>query len=381
MSQLPIDTPIGLENTELKDQIARELFGSDWGDLSADFQTDLKALETDAFFDVSNIMQWYALTEQNYTDPSDATNGVLPATANEFFKLKWLSRGIRRFRSVEKSQEFEKSQVEPAQQRLLLFMVANFNQSNSYASDDMSINSIRREVLTILVRQRSPAVPPFETMGSIIRSEFVKLWEHRRWNFRVRLKNGTITTDGDLTVPEGNIDDFDGLASKHIVIKGSSGGRFNIIWVDAERFVQLSAHFDGKTGRPRFFSDEDQGTPPHTIFFEPTPDKAYNVFFKMIISAPAFSDDPNSIQGFSKLPIVFRHNLKEVIFAKALSMWGREDIDAKRALDVALGEREAFAGRWEDKGSSRYTARAHNLNAILRNQTSYPFRGAVGQIG
>ena len=332
------------------------------------------------FFDVSNIMQWYALTEQSYTNPSDATDGVLPATANEFFKLKWLSRGIRRFRSAEKSLEFEKSQVEPAQQRLLLFMVANFNQSNSYANDAMSINSIRREVLTILVRQRSPVVPPFETMGSLIRSEFVKLWEHRRWNFRVRLKNASITTDGDLTLPEGDTDTFDGIASKNIVIKGSSGGRFNIVWADAERFAQLSAHFD-KVGRPRFFSDEDHGTPPTAILFKPAPDKAYNVFFKMIVGVPEFSDNPNSTQGFAKLPIVFRHNLKEVVLAKALSMWGREDIDAKRALDNALGEREAFAGRWEDKGSSRYTARAHNLDAILRNQTSYPFRGAMGQIG
>lgn len=380
MSQLPTDTPIGLNNANLRDQIARELFGSDWGDLSAEFVTDLNALETDAFFDVSNIMQWYALTEQSYTDPSDAANGLLPATANEFFKLKWLARGFRRFKSPEKGLEFEKSQVEPALQRLLLFMVANFNQSNSYANDAMSINSIRREVLTILVRQRSPVVPPFETMGALIRSEFVKLWEHRRWNFRVRLKNGSITTDGDLTLPEGDTDTFDGLASKNIVIKGSSGGRFNIVWADAERFAQLSAHFD-KVGRPRFFSDEDQGTPPTSVIFKPTPDKAYNVFFKMIVGVPEFSDDPNSTQGFSKLPIVFRHNLKEVVMAKALSMWGREDIDAKRALDNALGEREAFAGRWEDKGSSRYTARAHNLDKILRNLTSYPFTGAIGQIG
>ena len=240
------------------------------------------------------------------------------------------------------------------------------------------MNSLLRSVIGILIRQRTPVIPPFMEGQRTVRDEFVKLWEGRRWAFRLRMKKMTITTDGELLNPAGDTDKFDGLASKNIVLLTSNNQRYRLDWVDATRAASISAFYDGKTGRPRFFFDEDRGT-IQGIHFWPKPDKTYDAFAGIIIGPPPFLTSANVKDAFAQLPVPFRAHLRDKIIARLLSDFGREDVDAARALRNVEREERALARAWDYKGSSRYNARGHHHLAYLNDTMSYRGNFIFGQ--
>jgi len=258
------------------------------------------------------------------------------------------------------------------------------------ASDEMTLNTIRRYVIAILVRQRTPVIPPFNQAHQIIRAEFVKLWNAKRWSFRVRHKRLTIdsATNG-ITLAAGDTDTIDGIASKHMTIRTSNGSRRKIVWLDSERFTQAAAFFGGsdpagdpapRTGTPRYFFDEDTGSPPPIIHLLPVADQDYDVYVNVVVGCPPFSTgtvDSNNALG--QLPPEFRHWLADKVVAVMLSKWGREDVDAARAMRESKREFDELSTAWADRGAHRYTARGHHHVKFLRDRASFWGSNIIGQ--
>ena len=74
---------------DLRDFVTREVLGGDYANLDASHRTDIDNLAEDAFFEVSNIIKWYAAADSNYGDPAaSGASGDAPATLNELFKSK-----------------------------------------------------------------------------------------------------------------------------------------------------------------------------------------------------------------------------------------------------------------------------------------------------
>lgn len=387
MAQRPTAIPIvfPLPDDILRDTVSREVLGGDFANLEVNHQTDLNSLAEDAFFEISNIVKWYAASDSNYADPgaSDA-----PAELNELFKITWLAKAFRRFRSLDDGAAFQKQHVEPAMLRALTSLEANFD-TDTGSGDVMNLRSLRRHVISVMVRQRTPTIPPFEVVGQIIRDEFVKLWNHARWRWRVRHVKATLTefiaatnTGGDIILPDETnlLDEMDTLASKRIYIKTSTGARVPIQWLDETRTAEAAIRYDGKRGTPRYFYDEDRGQEePIAFHWFPNPDQDFMIFFAMVLRAPAFVD-ADSANGFSSLPVEFRASLRDYVTAKVLHLWGREDNDAARVFAVAKAERRELAAAWVDPGASRYTARGHHGLRFHKGLASYPYTGLSGQL-
>lgn len=369
----------------IRDFVTREVFGGDYAGLDSSHKLDIDNLAEDAFFEMTNILKWFAASDSGYVNPSSSD---APAELNELFKITWVAKALRRFRSLDDGAKFQKQYAEPTTLRALTALDANFNTGDAFASDELTIRSLRRHVISVMVRQRTPTIPPFEVVGQIIRDEFVKLWNHARWRWRVRHKKATLTefvvstsTGGDILLPEGDTDVMDTLASKRIYIKTSTGSRVPVLWLDETRTAEAAIRYDGKRGTPRFFYDEDRGPETPIVFhWLPNPDQDFTVFFSMVLKAPAFTSDPNSSAGLSLLPVEFRANLRDYVTAKVLHLWGREDNDAARVFAVAKAERRELAAAWVDPGASRYTARGHHGLRFHRDLTSYPFSGISGQL-
>lgn len=369
--------------TNIRDFVTREVFGGDYANLDGSHKLDIDNLAEDAFFEVTNVIKWFAAADSDYTDPSlvDA-----PAELNELFKITWVAKAIRRFKSLDDGAIFQKQYVEPTTLRALASLEANFNDATG-SIDAMTIRSMRRHVIAVMVRQRTPTIPPFEVVGQIIRDEFVKLWNHSRWRWRVRHKKATLTEfiastslGGDILLADGDTDVMDTLASKRIYIKTSTGARVPVLWLDETRTAEAAIRYDGKRGTPRFFYDEDRG-PDQPIAFHwlPNPDQAFTIFFSMVLKAPVFGDADSDL-GFASLPMEFRSNLRDYVTAKVLHLWGREDNDAVRVFAVAKAERRELAAAWVDPGASRYTARGHHGLRFHKDLSSYPYGGLSGQL-
>lgn len=347
MAQQPVLAAATLANQ--RDAVTQEVFGVDlFSSLSASKQTEVTFEGNSAFYEVTEWGKWYTEVAPDVTD--------LPSAWNEAFRALWVAKCFRKFRSPQAYHAHYNAYVAPMLSRLADHYTADWNSGTVLQDDTFTPAQIRKSVMALCIRQRTPVFPPVREVDAMIRDEFVKLWNERQWSFRIRSVQLTITALGEVQTAEAFV--FDGMASKTMVIVGASGTQYQIDWLDATRHARMSAAFNGQTGRPLFFFDVDKGD-VKSIQFIPAPDQAYTAYAVIIIGAPPFSG-ANSTDGLSLLPVEFRANLRDMVFAKCLGKFGREDNDAARALAYARGERDAFAGRWDNKGASRAEIRNHN---------------------
>jgi hypothetical protein len=374
----------------IRDSVARELFGVTYSELSADFQADLGTLELDAANEVTRLAQWYMLTDPSWanteTNPADPEAYTeFPQVFNELFRVAWLARAYRRFRSPEVGAIFRTQHVLPIYQQLSSTFDPNFATASLLAGDEVTYNSLCRSVISRLIRQRTPVIPPFHEAQRTIRDEYVKLWKSKRWTWRIRFKQVTLTTAGEIEFPLGDNDRFDGFASKHINIRSSTGQRYKVRWLDSTRFVEAAAYFyddDGvlQTGMPEYFYDEDHGD-SQVLKFLPAPDQAYTGYANVIIGPPLVSDDTNDASNLAALPYAFRAHLRDRIFATLLSEWGKEDVDATRAIRNVEKDYSSLTSAWEDRGAQTYSARGHAAQRWVQRLQSYGGDKIIGQHG
>jgi hypothetical protein len=368
----------------LQNSVAREIFGVLYSELSTDFKADLTALEHDAFHEVTQLIQWYLLTDTSWTGDAASPGVDLPIAFNELFRVAWLARAYRRFRSPETGATFRQQHVVPIYQQLSTFFDPNFATATIIPTDTVTYNSVARTAIARLIRQRTPVVPPFHEAQRTIRNEFIKLWKAKRWTWRVRFKQITITSEGAIEFPEGDTDNFDGFASKHIHIRNSAGLRSKVYWLDSERFANAAANYfdnagDLTTGLPEYFYDESLGDQP-VITCLPKPDQAYFGYANVVIGPPNLSSDSTNDFDLEALPFAFQAHLQDRIFAILLSQWGKEDVDASRALRNVEKDYLSLTTAWEDKGAHRYSARGHHQQRLVQKLASYTGNRIVGQL-
>jgi hypothetical protein len=362
--------------------MARALFGGDatYLGLPLHFRTDLDILEADAFHEVSNLVKWWIYSNPAFEAPGDATGeeDTIPAVFNELFRTMWIAKGMTRFRNTQAGVLYFREHVAPLFERAALHFEDEFH-TTSGVSRTFTLSELRRSVIATLLRQRTPVVPPFIQSNRVIHDEYVKLWDERRWTWRVRHKEVTIQTSGQVDLPGGDNDSLDGFASKHFTILLSNGQRSKIYWLDSERWAEAAARYDGDTGRPRFFFIENMGVFPHVIRFLPTPDIAYTAFVNVFIGPPTLAADDDGA-AFDAMPTAFRAHLRNRVIGAMMSEWGREDADTQRWERKVEKERQTFGPEWDYAGSHEYSARGHHGHQFISMLSSYRGVPVVGQI-
>lgn len=388
MSQLPGDGAFVLPAGDQKghdDILAREVFGvADFTDLSTDTQDTLRQLADDAAYDITNIAKWYHLMDSAYMGPATED---LADEFNELWRLMWTERAYRTFRSPQRAAEYHRDTVETMYRRVIdHFDSEFFAPTSDNWGDAISMSSLMRSVLTVLINQRTPVVPTVNEVTRTVRDEFVKMWEERRWNFRVRHTQIQISgTDGSVYFgPLGDPSDFgfDGFASKFIWI--IENGRANKCqWLDSTRFAQCKAEYDQRetTGRPLFFFTEDWGSDP-LIHWAPDPAADYTAYGNIILRAPAFSGtltDSGTGNGLNSLPPPFRSHLRDRVASKLLSKWGREDTDARRQLVQVRSDAIELADNWAESGAETSGTVPPAGYKMVRQLRSYRGAPVIGQ--
>lgn len=358
MAQKPVVAAATIENT--RDDVARELFGSPYADISGDVQNTFDGLGTDAFMRVTEIGKWYA-----YVDPSSAD---LPDEWNELFKVTWIALGIRSFRSGQDYHTYNAAVVLPLERQIADRFTDDWLGGTFLQTDDtLTPAGLRKRVILELIKQRTPLYPPILSLDYQIRQEFVELWNARHWEFKKRPVEMTIEADGDIAIGEGYT--FDGFASQQMTIRLSSGGTRELKWIDATKFARGMAYYDGNTGRPKYFYDFDKNG-QRAIQLLPAPDQAYTAFAIIYIGAPDFGT-LTSEDGLKELPPEFRAHLVDTVVARMMSKYGREDNDAQRRMREVTERREMLSAKWDDRGASRHSAKGNHHMQFTKNLTSY----------
>jgi hypothetical protein len=387
MTQQPTSTPFSLPagtRATHQDFIAREVFGVDtFASLTTAVQQQLLLLSDDVGYEVTNLAKWYLLTDANYATPATSD---LPSQFNELFRLSWVAKALRVYRSPQKGAEYRQTFVVPAVQEIAEHYDPDFNitsgSSLATVSDNLSVNMLARSIISALVRQRHPVIPPFSEGIRTIREEFVKLWEAKRWPFRIRHVQFTIEADGSITLPAGSYG-FDGFASKIIGISSNNVDR-QIKWIDSTRFVQLSTLMNVNpplTGTPQYFYTEDRGN-IQVIHWLPKPDTAISAWANIIIKAPMLAtnyNDNSDDNGLNNLPQPFRGHLRGRVIAALLSRWGREDVDSNRAIAAVRAEWAELVDNWASRGAEESNARPHQVAPWIQTLSSWRGGNVIGQ--
>ena len=379
---LPFTVPSGARD-DAKDILAREVFGTDdFSDLSNSNQSKLLTLADDAAFELTNLAKWYMLWDAPWSGPDVRE---FPAEFNELFRLMWTERALRVFRSNTDAVEYRKEVVDP-QFRSVVDNIGNSDKFGDFTHqhDLTTVTAFMESLISVCIRQRTPVIPPYEEGYRTIREEFVKLWEERRWSFRVRSVTLLISgTDGSVGFDTGDIDQFDGFASKFIWLT-DGGGTHKVMWLDSERFTRARAQSlasPSTTGRPVAFFTEDIGTSTR-VHWVPNPNKDYTGVANIIIKAPPFAANPDvggEFTGLNHLPSVFRHHLRDRCLARLLSKYGREDNDAQRWLNIVAKDTAELADNWAERGAEAANAKPLTFANRVRELTSYRGGGIIGQ--
>jgi hypothetical protein len=358
--------------TNYRDAVAREVFGTaaSYSTLTSTQQTDFDKLGDEAFFEVTSWAKWYA-----YIDPA-ATD--LNGEFNEIFRLVWIQKSIRRFKSPPDSHAFFAAAVKPRLDRIADTYTADWMSGSLLATDNFTVEAIRKSAIAILVRQRTPVFPPMHELDRVIREEYVKLWNERQWAFRREVHKLTIATTGDVTIADADVA-FDGLASKHIFITDANNARHPVKWMDATNVARLAARYDGTTGRPRYYYIQRATNPPQIVWL-PAPDQAYSAYATVLVAAPTFAGTLSTI-ALGKLPPEFRANLRDMVVAKLAHQWGREDVDAARLMRFAISARDSLAASWASQGNVGSEAMPHHSSRFATDLASWNGSGVVGQLG
>jgi hypothetical protein len=369
---------------EHQDILAREVFGvNTYSQLSTDTRQSLSQLADDAAFDIVNIGKWFMLTDPDFTNQITSD---LQAEFNELWRLMWTERAYRTFRSPQLAAQYHRDTVEPLYRRVVDNLDTEFLiPASSNWADAISLETMMRSIIGILVSQRTPVIPGVSEAMRTIREEYVKLWEERRWSFKVRHTTLQIATTGAVNFGDDGTTDFgfDGFASKYIWIISNSRP-YKCQWLDSTRFAQAKAEYDQlatSTGRPRYFYTEDWGSDP-LIHWAPDPDQAYTGYANILLRAPAFSGDHSDNgtgNGLNSLPPPFRGHLRDRVVARLLSKWGREDTDAKRLFVQVRSDAIELTDNWSERGAEASAVAPPAGNKMVRQLRSYRGSPVIGQ--
>lgn len=377
MAQRPVLT--AATQTATRPRVVREVFGSSvaYTDLSTDQQASVDAAMNDAFMDVTNRAKWYAEIDPSTLD--------LPTEWNELFAAMAVAKLKREFRSPQDFHAHWTAYCDPLFERIERQYAANWLSSNPLASDDVTIRSLRRAVLAVLVRQRTPVFIPPVDVDTVSREEFVRLWHCRWWQFRKRgPQKVTIKTDGSIV--SANSDTVSALASRYFVLQGAvaddASNRLHstVQWLDATRAAEIASRLEGTTGRPRYFYDT-LVSGVRSVLVLPTPDQDYSAWVVFYIDAPAFTTGGSgSGDGFRQLPIPLRSHLRDRVVAKLLSDAGMEDTDASRKIASVARDFELLAQQYDDGGPSQQSV-PHIARGWTEGMSSFRGGNILQQLG
>jgi len=376
VAQQPVLTP---ETTATaRPFVVRELFGvgTTYADLSTGQKEVVDKALDDAFMDVVNRAQWYALVNPAATD--------LPTQWNELFRATAVAKLKRSLRSPQDYHAHWTVYVEPLMERIEAHYTAAWVGADPLVSDAVTAVSVRQSVIARLVRQRTPVFMPVADIDREIRDEFVRLWSGRWWNFRKRLLKLTLNTDGSIVMATG--DTVTSLASRHFVIGGEVGetssqsARHLVVWVDATRAAELASAYEGRTGRPRWFYDTFVNGLNH-IQLIPTPDVAYTAHAVVYIGPPQLAAGSLAADGLRQLPPPLRGHLRDRVVANIMSLAGREDTDAARMLAKVERDYGQYAGQFDDGGPSQSMATPHTTMRYPNSLMSSSGSGTLSPLG
>lgn len=350
MAQKPVLTAETI--AAARPRVVREVFGNTvvYSDLSSSQQSSVDATMNDAFMDVTNRAKWYA-----EIDPS--TND-LPTEFNELFSAMAVAKLKREFRSPQEFHAHWTAYVDPLFERIERQYASAWLSNNPLASDEVNIRSLRRSVLSVLVRQRTPVFIQPTDVDLVCREEFVRLWHCRWWQFRKRgPQKVTIKEDGSIV--SANADIVSALASRYFVVQGAvdaaTANRIHstVVWLDATRAAEQASRLEGVTGRPRYFYDTLVAG-VRSVLVLPTPDQDYTAWVVFYIDAPQFTTGGSGTgDGLRQLPIPMRSHLRDRVVAKLLSDAGMEDTDASRKIASVARDFELLAQQYDDGGPSQ----------------------------
>jgi len=331
--------------TQYQDAVSQVLWGVNitYSALNASVKSRVDDLGTEALVAFQEMAKWYAQIDPATED--------FPSAFNELLKEMWVERLKREFRSPQDAHAHRTTVIVPLQRAVADHYTKNWDSANVLANDTISLQTMRESVVARLVRQRTPVFPPIQDVDRRIREEFVKLWDRRKWEFRRRSAKFTIkATTGDLE-SDGSFT-IDGMACRSFIIKNSSNHRREVHFAASIDIPEIAANYDGKTGMPQFFADFDRGSSQSIQWF-PMPDQDYSAWGSIWEGAPSFGTEASSSDGLDRLPPTFRGWLRDRVTACILHEYGREDVDAARAMSLSEGEFDKLAAEWDDKGASR----------------------------
>lgn len=335
--------------TSIQPRVVAEVFGNSvvYGDLSTTQKASVDAQIAFAFTDVTNRAKWYAEIDPATQD--------LPTEWNELFHAIAVAKLKREFRSPNDFHAHWTVYVDPLFEAIERQYAAAWQSTTPLSSDEVTISTLRRSVLAVLVRQRTPVFIQPRDVDVAARDEFVTLWSARWWRFRRRgPQKVTFKTDGSIV--SANSDVVSSLCSRYFVIRATDDQSANawttpVRWVDATRAAEIAAQFDGATGRPRYFYDTMVGGQQQVLLM-PTPDQDYSAWVVFYIAPPTFTSGSGSDDGLRQLPPQFRVLLRDRIVARLLSDAGTEDTDAARKMAKVSRDFELLAPQYDSGGPS-----------------------------
>ena len=332
-------------------RIQLEVFGRTTDLPPNDGVTDAK---TQAVERVEMIRKWYAdATGIDTTIPGGETD----LRWDELTELEAIAILIRRFRSPQDSAIYKQNHIAPLMQEIASTYSADWG-SEFGASTTITPGSLRKSVISSLIRKKDPVFPPLSEIDNAIQEEYIMLWEARKWRFRRRPLWLKIKTDGSMTSAYDDIT-FDGIASKIIHVKDTAT---NVVthcaWKDSTKFAELMARYAGATdatGTPRYFFLIPEGD-QEIIQFLPEPDEEYDAFATIYIGAPALGASNSNDTGLKKLPISFRMHLRDRIIARVMHEYSKDGPEANRFAKKVENDYLTLLAEFDDTGSNEWNA-------------------------
>jgi hypothetical protein len=355
------------------DRIKNEVFGR-ISNLPAN--SDVAGTIEQAKVIVQELRKWYA-------DASGEDEGSYPSVADtwdELVELETIDRLTRKFKSVQDAAIFRQTQITPLLGALATTYIQDWGTTLNVTTGTITGATLRKSVISILVRQKEPSYPPLHEVDRAIYEEFAILWESRKWRFRRRPLWLKIKTDGTVVTGDNNVT-FDSIASKVITIKDGTKGITECVWKDSTKFSDLMARYaneTGKTGRPRWFYLIPEGDTEYIQFF-PEPDKEYDAFAVIYTGVPELNTKLDSDDGLKKLPVAFRTHLRDRVLARVTREFG-DPQESARIQDKVERDYLTLLAEYDDQGSNEWSASYYKPARFAKDFRSFNgrFLGGMG---
>ena len=304
---------------------------------------------------VDHISKWY----------KDATGGnnngdISDTRWDDLVELEATAILIRRYRSPQDAAVFRATEIDPFMAEVASTYAADWG-SGYGATDAITPGSLRKSVVSYLIRKKEPVFPPLSEVDAAIQQEFIMLWEARKWRFRRKPEWLHINVDGSVSSAESY--SFDGIASKVIYIKDPSTKQVTTCeWRDSTKFAELMARYSGEvnaTGSPKHFYLQPDGK-NMKISFLPEPDKEYDAFATVYLSAPSLGGSNDSETGLKDLPVSFRMHLRDRIIARIVHESSSDGPEANRFIKKVQNDYLTLLAEFDDTGSNEWNISYHD---------------------